>query len=109
MHLGMVFELRLVHEVRLRLAARIVELWADPWRRLEPGPEPMTAEEIAGKVGASPSAVRRLFATGKGHAGATKSEGRPTRWSVVIPRAESADDVSSENGGPCPQTGDSFS
>jgi hypothetical protein len=106
MHLGM--ELHLSHELeaRLRLSARIVELWADPWRRLDPPPDAMTAEEIAAKVGATPGAVRRLFALGKVHNGATKAAGRPARWSVVIPRADSSDDVSSDNGGRCPQTGE---
>lgn len=98
MHLGMELSLTQVQEVRLRLAARIIEVWANPWRRLEAGPEPMTAEEIASLVGATPSAVRRLFALGKVHNGARRHVGRPARWSVVLARAPNDNDVSSGNG-----------
>jgi hypothetical protein len=88
MHLGLDLALELREEHRLRLAARIVEIWADPWRRMEPGPEPMTAEEIAAMVEAGPNAVRKLFATNKVHVGAQKHPGRPAKWSVVIPPAK---------------------
>lgn len=71
-------------DVRLRLYARIIEVWAGPWRSLEPGPAPLTAAEIAELVTASPGAVRRVLASKKFPGKLERVDGKPTKWALVL-------------------------